>query len=121
LSEALRFARSRKAGLENEPRILADLANAYRMDGDRAKASATAEEAMRIATERHARIPECLARMVRGQLLLCAAGEDEKAEGAREIERAKASMQETGAVLYKRFLAADIPDSSGRSVSTGAI
>src|SRR6185437_1584861 len=29
LSEAVRFARSKKAGLENEPRILADLANAY--------------------------------------------------------------------------------------------
>ena len=37
LSEALSFARSRKAGLENEPRILADLANAYRLNGDNAK------------------------------------------------------------------------------------
>ena len=121
LSEALRFARSRKAGLENEPRILADLANAYRMDGDRARASTTAEEAIRVATERHARIPECLARIVRGQLLLGAAGEDGKAEGAREIERAKALMQETGAVLFKRFVAADMSSASSRSASTGVI
>jgi adenylate cyclase len=119
LSEALRFARSRKAGLENEPRILADLANAYRMDGDRARASATAEEAIRVATERHARIPEFLARIVRGQLLLCAAGEQERAEGASEIERAKALMQETGATLFGRFLAADTPDSGIRSASSG--
>ena len=34
LSDALSFARSRKAGLENEPRILADLANAYRLNGE---------------------------------------------------------------------------------------
>jgi len=120
LSEAVRFARSRKAGLENEPRILADLANAYRMDGDHAKAFATAEEALAIATERHARIPECLARMVRGQLLLGAAGEHEKADGTREIDRAKALMQETGAILFTRFFAADTSD-SGRSVSTGVI
>ena len=33
-SDALSFARLRKAGLEAEPRILADLANAYRLNGD---------------------------------------------------------------------------------------
>jgi class 3 adenylate cyclase/tetratricopeptide (TPR) repeat protein len=121
LSEALRFARSRKAGLENEPRILADLANAYRLDGDRARASTTAEEAIRVATERHARIPEFLARMVRGQLLFSAAGEEERAEGASEIGRARVLMQETGAMLFRRFFAADTSDFGSRSVSTGVI
>jgi adenylate cyclase len=63
LSEALRFARSRKAGLENESRILADLANAYRLKGDAQKALSTVIEAIKIATERNSRIPECFARI----------------------------------------------------------
>src|SRR5260370_15155403 len=69
LSEALRFARSRKAGLENEPRILADLANAYRLNGDTQNALTTAKEAIEVATERNARVPECLARIVHAELL----------------------------------------------------
>ena len=121
LSEALRFARSRKAGLENEPRILADLANVYRMDGDNAKASSTVEEAIKVATERHARVPECLARIVRAQLLLRATGDDEKAEGARELARAKALMQETGAALFEPFINGNMPHDSSRQVSSSAI
>src|SRR5258707_7239917 len=46
LSEAMRFARSRKAGLENEPRILADLANAYRLNGDTENALSAVTEAI---------------------------------------------------------------------------
>jgi adenylate cyclase len=65
LSDALSFARFRKAGLENEPRILADLANAYRLNGDTETAFAIVDEAIQVATERHARVPECLARIVR--------------------------------------------------------
>jgi adenylate cyclase len=121
LSEALRFARSRKAGLENEPRILADLANVYRMDGDNAKASSTVEEAIKVATERHARVPECLARIVRAQLLLRATGDDEKAEGARELARAKGLMQETGAALFEPFINGNMPHDSSRQVSSSAI
>ncbi|MGY4424520.1 tetratricopeptide (TPR) repeat protein [Bradyrhizobium sp. JR6.1] len=58
LSDALKFARSRKAGLENEPRILADLANAYRLSGESTAALSTAEQAIAVATERHARVAE---------------------------------------------------------------
>ena len=65
LAGALRFARSRKAGLENEARILADLADAYRLNGDTASALETVDEAIEVAIARHARVPECLARIVR--------------------------------------------------------
>jgi tetratricopeptide (TPR) repeat protein len=44
LSDALSFARSRKAGLENEARILADLANAHRLNGDSATALSTVDQ-----------------------------------------------------------------------------
>jgi tetratricopeptide (TPR) repeat protein len=104
LSDALSFARSRKAGLENEPRILADLANAYRLNGDTAIALTTVDEAIRVATERHARVPECLARIVRADLLLLSASSDQKAEGRQELERARALMQETGAMLFEAFI-----------------
>jgi adenylate cyclase len=70
LFETLRFARSRKAGLENEPRILADLANAYRLNGDIQNAFLTVTEAIEIATRRNARLPECFARIVHADLLM---------------------------------------------------
>jgi adenylate cyclase len=119
LSDALSFARSRKAGLENEPRILADLANAYRLNGESATALSTAEEAIRIATERHARVPECIARIVRAGLLLRSATGDQKAEGSQELERARALMRETGAMLFETF-ATSVEQGSARQISTRA-
>jgi adenylate cyclase len=121
LSDALRFARSRKAGLENEPRILADLANAYRLNGDTATALTTVDEAIRVATERHARVPECLARIVRAKLLLQSTKSDEKAEGEQELERAKALMRETGAMLLETFInATNFDQSNTRQISNRA-
>jgi len=121
LSDALRFARSRKAGLENEPRILADLANAYRLNGDTATALTTVDEAIRVATERHARVPECLARIVRAKLLLQSTKSDEKAEGELELERAKALMRETGAMLLETFInVTNIEHGSTHQISTKA-
>ena len=116
LSDALRFARSRKAGLENEPRILADLANAYRQNSDQMMAFETANEAIRVATERHARVSECLARIVRGKLMLQSINDDERDEGAKELERTKVLMRETGAVLFEPFINADVMHDSGRTV-----
>lgn len=121
LSDALSFARSRKAGLENEPRILADLANAYRLNGEVESAFSTVDQAMEVAIERHARVPECLARMVRAKLLLRSTNNDEKAEGEQELERAKALMRETGAVLLEAFInAAIVQHSDTRQISTKA-
>jgi adenylate cyclase len=104
LSDALSFARSRKAGLENEPRILADLANAYRLNGEIEKAFSTVTQAIAIATERHARIPECLARMVHADLLMRSATSDQQAAGKQELERAHDLMRETGAVIFESFI-----------------
>src|SRR5258706_15001493 len=87
-----------------EPRILADLANAYRLNGDTATALTTVDEAIKVATERHARVPECLARIVRADLLLRSATSDQKAEGKQELETARALMHETGAMLLEAFL-----------------
>jgi adenylate cyclase len=104
LSDALSFARSRKAGLENEPRILADLANAYRLNGEIEKAFSTVTQAIAVATERHARIPECLARMVHADLLMRSGSSDQQAAGKHELERAHDLMRETGAVIFESFI-----------------
>jgi tetratricopeptide (TPR) repeat protein len=104
LSDVLSFARARRAGLENEPRILADLANAYRLDGNFAAALDTVNDAIRVAAERHARLPECLARIVRAAILLRSTVNDEKVEGAKELDLARALVRETGAVLFEPFI-----------------
>ncbi|WP_363324004.1 adenylate/guanylate cyclase domain-containing protein [uncultured Bradyrhizobium sp.] len=104
LSDALDFARSRQAGLENEPRILADLANAYRLSGESAAALSTVEQAIAVATERHARVAECSARIVRASLLLRSESDDQQAHAKAELGRAAALIQETGAVLLEAFL-----------------
>ena len=121
LSDALSFARSRKAGLENEPRILADLANAYRLNGEIEIAFSTVDQAIEVALERHARVPECLARMVRAKLLLRSANSDEKAEGGQELERANALMRETGAMLLETFInVTNVEHGSTHQISTKA-
>jgi adenylate cyclase len=105
LSEALRFARSRKAGLENESRILADLANAYRLNGDTQNAFFTVTEAIEVATKRNARVPECLARIVHAELLMRSGTSDQKIAGRVELERAQALVRETGAIIFEAFIA----------------
>jgi class 3 adenylate cyclase/tetratricopeptide (TPR) repeat protein len=119
-SEALSFARSRKAGLEAEPRILADLANAYKLNGEDTTALNTVDEAIKVATERHARIPECLARIVRADLLLRSQSEKQIAEARQDIALAEALMQETGAMLFKNLIdALNVDHSEGRQFSDG--
>jgi hypothetical protein len=121
LFDALSFARSRKAGLENEPRILADLANAYRLNGDTARAFSTVSEAIKVATERHARVPECLARIVRANLLLRSTASDQRAEGKEELDRAKALIQETGAMFLETFIdIANVEVGNTRQISNKA-
>jgi ATP/maltotriose-dependent transcriptional regulator MalT len=121
LSGALDFARSRKVGLENESRILADLANAYRLNGDAVTALTTVDDAIKVATERHTRVPECLSRIVRADLLLRSAKGDRTAEGRQELDRAKALMRETGVVFFANFInATDGEDGNSHQISTKA-
>jgi class 3 adenylate cyclase/tetratricopeptide (TPR) repeat protein len=108
LEKALSFAHSRKAGLEAEPRILADLANAYRLNGDLHNAGRLAAEAIEVASARAARVPQYLARIVHAEVLL-QAGDTERA--GVELRKARDLMAETGARLYEprlRDLAARI-------------
>jgi adenylate cyclase len=74
------------------------------LNGEIEIAFSTVDEAIKVAIERHARVAECLARIVRAKLLLRSANSDEQAEGGQELERAKALMRETGAMLFEKFI-----------------
>ena len=101
LSEALSFARARKAGLENEARILADLAHVHMQNGEAALALATADEAIEVAALRRARVPECLARIVRANLLIGGGMTEQDIAGRSELDRATDLMKETGALIFE--------------------
>jgi class 3 adenylate cyclase/tetratricopeptide (TPR) repeat protein len=98
LEKALSFARLKRVGLEGEARMLADLADAYRLNGDLVRAGRTAAEAIEIASARAARIPECLARIVQAEVLLQAGAAD---QAGLELPKVRALMEQTGAVLYQ--------------------
>jgi predicted ATPase/class 3 adenylate cyclase len=120
LTGALDFARSRRAGLETEARLLADLANAYRLNGDLEAAKRTAGEAIEVASRRAARIPECLARIVLAEAAL-SAGDAQGA--ARELPKVRALMEETGAKIYEGLvsgLAARLETAAERPTAASA-
>jgi tetratricopeptide (TPR) repeat protein len=99
-SDALLFAKSKRTGLEHEPRILADLANAYRLNGDIPSALRTADEAIEVATTRHTRVVECLARIVRAEALLESTIEDRKVEAKGELMRAEVLAHANGIAIF---------------------
>jgi|RhiMetdeSRZDD1v2_1073273.scaffolds.fasta_scaffold00126_26 adenylate cyclase len=99
LSEAIAFARRRKAGLEIEARMLAELAHAHDRRGDRDDAERLASEALGIAMARCARVPQVLAHLVRASVLQ-RGGQD----ASVELDRAEALMAETAAAIYQPLL-----------------
>jgi class 3 adenylate cyclase/tetratricopeptide (TPR) repeat protein len=104
LTSALAFARWRKAGLENDARILADLGDVLLRRGNAGAALRAADEAIEIARTRHARLPECRARIVRASALLAAEGPAGSAAAAAELARAGELVEETGAAAYRAFV-----------------
>jgi tetratricopeptide (TPR) repeat protein len=103
-SDALRFARSQKSGLENEARILADLANAYRLNGDIPSALTTVDEAILVAAARHTRVAECLARIVRAEALLESTIENRNTEAKGELKRAEALARSNGIAIFGQLI-----------------
>jgi adenylate cyclase len=106
LVDALGFARRQRAGLENEARILADLANAYRLKGDFASAISASTEAIDIARARCARFAECLAHAVRAEALCRSPGANRDKNVQNDLDQAEALVQETGILILARLVAA---------------
>ena len=106
LVDALAFARRQKSGLESEARILADLANAYRLKGQFALAVSTATEAITIATMRHARVAQCLAYIVRAEAMFASPSAGEDTEARLDLDRVDTLLQETGVLIFAPLLQA---------------
>lgn len=106
LTTALRYARLRNAGLENEARMLADAADAHRLAGNLATALQAVTEATGIAQARGTRTVECFAHIVRAEALLDADPEKNHAAAAEDIAQAEILMQATGALIYRSKIAA---------------
>jgi class 3 adenylate cyclase/tetratricopeptide (TPR) repeat protein len=104
LASAVAFARERGAGLENEARILADLANAYRLKGDLDSAQRSAVEAIEVATARHARAPECLARLVLAEARGASVAVSDRSAADGEVNAVERLVQETGAMIYNPII-----------------
>ncbi len=101
LNNAIEFARRRKAGLEYEPRMLADLANAYRLKGDFSAGLRSATEAIDISGLRHTRVSECLARIVRAQITLAMEADKDIEAVKGELSRIETLLRDTSAVIYE--------------------
>jgi adenylate cyclase len=97
-ANTLAFARKRKIGLENEARLLADLANAYLVTADPQLALEIADEAIAVSRARHQRVPECYARLVKGW---AAKTLENAVDFLEEQEAAGALLVETSAALFR--------------------
>jgi adenylate cyclase len=102
LTNAIESARRRRAGLEYEPKMLADLADAYRLKRDLTAALRTADQAIQASTLRHTRIAECAARLVRAQIMRASGGSEDAIKD--ELERVAALIEATGAAVYQPLL-----------------
>ncbi len=98
LTAAIDFARRRRAGLEYEPRMLADLANAHRLKGDFVAAVRAADEAIEVSTTRHTRVAESFARTLRAHILFASGAVEEAGD---ELARAEKLIEDTGAMIYQ--------------------
>jgi adenylate cyclase len=107
LRQAIEHARRAKAGLEFEPRLLADLAETHQRAGQHGVAAEVAGEAIEVARRRTARVAECQASIVRAAALLAAGAG--AAAGRHEAEellgRAERLLRASGAGILEPLLA----------------
>ncbi|HKS20874.1 MAG TPA: adenylate/guanylate cyclase domain-containing protein [Bradyrhizobium sp.] len=101
LQEAIHYARSARAGLEFEARMLADLADVLYRAGNFDAALPAADEAVAVARRRTDRIAELHATLLRG-LVLGAAGDGRDNEEIGQLaSRAEELLKVSGAAFFE--------------------
>jgi class 3 adenylate cyclase/tetratricopeptide (TPR) repeat protein len=100
LEKALDLARQVYAGLNYEPEILAYLAEVHLRDGQIDQAIWRGKEAIRVSSDRGARLTECRAAIVLGRALERSGTPDSRIH----IARAHALIDETGASAYRALM-----------------
>ncbi|MGY3495709.1 hypothetical protein [Bradyrhizobium sp. USDA 4502] len=99
LQEAIDFARSARAGLEFEARMLADLAEALYRAADHHAALQAVDEALTVARRRTDRVAELHATVLRG-LIICALGSTSHEELDEIVGGAQNLLDVSGAVYF---------------------
>lgn len=116
LGEGVEFVRAARVAMEIEPEMLASIADCQLRAGAFAAAIDKAREAIVVAQDRHARLPECRATITLGAALAAVGtGPDRLGEVAALIDRADALIELTGAGIYRRLL-----EEARRRLSVGA-
>ncbi|MBV9559283.1 MAG: AAA family ATPase [Bradyrhizobium sp.] len=103
-SEALRLLREAHVSMEFEPELLASLADFLARSGEVDKAIETANEAIAVARNRTARLPECRAQITLGGALLAARGSQAADEAKMLLDGAETLIERTGACIYEGLL-----------------
>jgi len=99
----LEFLRKTKAAMEYEPEMLASLADCYYQNDELRRAIDIAKEAIEIAQQRNARLPECRASITRAAALIAETGVSPETKAL--FERAEELIRVTGACIYDPLLA----------------
>ncbi|QPF83482.1 AAA family ATPase [Bradyrhizobium genosp. L] len=100
LREAIDFARSARAGLEFEARMLADLTEALYLAADFDAALQSADEALTVARRRTDRVAELHATVLRG-LIVCALGNTSHDELDALVSAAQNLLDVSGAAYFE--------------------
>lgn len=101
----LEFLRKTKAAMEYEPEILASLADCHYQSGEPGRAIDVANEAIKIAQQRSARLPGCRASITCGEALIAENGVSVVDEARALFARAEELIRVTGACIYEPLLA----------------
>ena len=103
LKEGVRFVRDARVAMEIEPEMLASQADCASRSGDHHGAIKIANEAIKIARQRSARLSECRASISLANALLQANGISAQKEATAHLDHAQALIQTTGACIYDRL------------------
>jgi adenylate cyclase len=104
LTEGVQFLRKARAAMEFEPEMLASLADCLARKGAHHQAIEAAQEAIAIARQRNARLPECRASITLGSALMLTKGDEGKDQAAELFNSAETLIRVSGACIYQRLL-----------------
>ena len=110
LEEILKTARERRTGIEQEPFMLAGLAEAYLGRGDATAARRAAEEAVRVAERGGMRFFGAVAELALARVLLRADGASAVEAVRQALDRALARIEETGGITYEPFVRLELAE-----------
>jgi class 3 adenylate cyclase/tetratricopeptide (TPR) repeat protein len=104
--DGVEFARRAKVGLEFEPQLVSELADALLRAGDVLSSAETAEEAIQISRRRAHRVAECHACVTRAAALVALGSDIQSPEPKQLLERAEQLILSTGAAAMQPRLQA---------------